>query len=57
MPQDAPDTSRTDATAGTVLSVDAMGGDNGPATVVAGLARFFESSPDAEGPDKQSPHF
>ncbi|RYH03232.1 phosphate acyltransferase PlsX [Salipiger sp. IMCC34102] len=29
-----------------VLSVDAMGGDNGPATVVAGLARFLNKAPD-----------
>ncbi|MFQ6552408.1 phosphate acyltransferase PlsX [Aestuariibius insulae] len=29
------------------LSVDAMGGDNGPATVVAGLARFLKRNPDA----------
>ncbi len=32
----------------TVLSVDAMGGDNGPATVVAGLARFLGQRPDAK---------
>jgi len=30
-----------------ILSVDAMGGDSGPATVVAGLSRFFRSAPDA----------
>ncbi|MEL6572648.1 MAG: phosphate acyltransferase PlsX [Pseudomonadota bacterium] len=40
----------------TVLSVDAMGGDNGPATVVAGLARFLGKRPDAKvilhGPEK-----
>jgi phosphate acyltransferase len=30
-----------------ILSVDAMGGDNGPATVVAGLARFLSGAPDA----------
>lgn len=29
------------------LSVDAMGGDSGPATVVAGLARFLRSAPEA----------
>ncbi|KQI68470.1 phosphate acyltransferase [Loktanella sp. 3ANDIMAR09] len=28
-----------------VLSIDAMGGDNGPATVVAGLALFLKSHP------------
>ncbi|SEM42579.1 phosphate:acyl-[acyl carrier protein] acyltransferase [Loktanella fryxellensis] len=28
-----------------VLSIDAMGGDNGPATVVAGLARFLKKKP------------
>ena len=38
-----PDRSRK----GAVLSVDAMGGDNGPATVVAGLARFLNDVPDA----------
>ena len=32
----------------TVLSVDAMGGDNGPATVVAGLALFLKKRPDAK---------
>lgn len=31
-----------------ILSVDAMGGDSGPATVVAGLSRFLKSTPDAE---------
>ncbi|MCC5975251.1 MAG: phosphate acyltransferase PlsX [Rubellimicrobium sp.] len=31
----------------TVISLDAMGGDNGPATVVAGLARFLEIEPAA----------
>ncbi|MEL6642076.1 MAG: phosphate acyltransferase PlsX [Pseudomonadota bacterium] len=40
----------------TVLSVDAMGGDNGPATVVAGLARFLRKRPDAKvilhGPER-----
>ena len=30
-----------------VLSVDAMGGDKGPATVVAGLSAFLEKSPEA----------
>lgn len=30
-----------------VLSVDAMGGDQGPATVVAGLSMFLGSKPDA----------
>ena len=48
MPQDAPETNRTNAVAGTVLSVDAMGGDSGPATVVAGLARFLSHTPDAQ---------
>jgi len=33
--------------ANVVLSVDAMGGDSGPATVVAGLSRFLQSTPDA----------
>ncbi len=31
-----------------VLSVDAMGGDKGPATVVAGLSKFLRKSPDAK---------
>ena len=30
-----------------VLSVDAMGGDKGPATVVAGLSKFLKDRPDA----------
>ncbi|WP_412506831.1 phosphate acyltransferase PlsX [Roseovarius sp. SYSU LYC5161] len=30
-----------------VLSVDAMGGDKGPAPIVAGLARFLKKRPDA----------
>ena len=30
-----------------VLSIDAMGGDNGPATVVAGLSKFLRDAPDA----------
>ena len=38
-----PDRAQTDTTAkSVVLSVDAMGGDKGPATVVAGLVRFLE---------------
>ena len=36
-----PDTHPTAAAAAHVISVDAMGGDSGPATVVAGLARFL----------------
>ena len=48
MTQAVQDASATEAKAKTVvLSVDAMGGDKGPATVVAGLARFLEDSPDA----------
>ncbi|WP_373636585.1 phosphate acyltransferase PlsX [Yoonia sp. BS5-3] len=31
-----------------VLSVDAMGGDKGPATVVAGLSKFLGKNPDAK---------
>ena len=34
-------------TSANVLSVDAMGGDNGPATVVAGLAKFLAEVPNA----------
>lgn len=40
-----------------IISVDAMGGDNGPATVVAGLSMFLRKAPDAEvilhGPKKE----
>ena len=40
-----------------VLSVDAMGGDNGPAAVVAGLLLFLGKMPDARvilhGPAEQ----
>ena len=32
---------------GVVISVDAMGGDSGPATVVAGLAKFLGKTPGA----------
>ena len=35
------------STSANVLSVDAMGGDKGPATVVAGLAMFLGSTPGA----------
>ncbi|MEP1388723.1 MAG: phosphate acyltransferase PlsX [Yoonia sp.] len=43
------DTDPTKATATeTVLSVDAMGGDSGPATVVAGLSLFLKKQPDAK---------
>ncbi|MEJ6398121.1 phosphate acyltransferase PlsX [Yoonia sp. 208BN28-4] len=41
----------------TVLSVDAMGGDKGPATVVAGLSKFLSATPDASvilhGPESE----
>ena len=44
-------------TAALVLSVDAMGGDEGPAPVVAGLALFLRANPDASillhGPEDQ----
>lgn len=40
-----------------VLSVDAMGGDKGPATIVAGLSPFLKKNPDARvvlhGPEEQ----
>jgi glycerol-3-phosphate acyltransferase PlsX len=32
----------------TVISVDAMGGDKGPAAIIAGLQRFLSDTPDAE---------
>lgn len=40
---------QTDQTAKTahIISVDAMGGDKGPATVVAGLSTFLQQAPDA----------
>lgn len=42
------DTDPTQAHAAShVLSVDAMGGDKGPATVVAGLSKFMGKTPDA----------
>ena len=44
------------APASHVLSVDAMGGDQGPATLVAGLSKFLRKNPDAQvilhGPKK-----
>ncbi|WP_242650974.1 phosphate acyltransferase PlsX [Yoonia tamlensis] len=43
--------------ASNVLSVDAMGGDKGPATVVAGLSKFLGKNPDAQvilhGPESE----
>ena len=33
--------------ASNVLSIDAMGGDQGPATVVAGLSKFLRKTPGA----------
>ena len=46
----------TQADTSNVISVDAMGGDNGPATVVAGLSTFLTSNPEARailhGPSK-----
>ena len=36
-----------DSAASHVLSVDAMGGDKGPATVVAGLSMFLKDAPEA----------
>ena len=39
---------QTDAkTSRIIISVDAMGGDNGPATVVAGLSMFMKANPNA----------
>ncbi len=42
------DDNPTPTSAAHVLSVDAMGGDSGPATVVAGLARFLSKNPKAQ---------
>lgn len=39
-------TSRAASPGSVVISVDAMGGDNGPATVVAGIAKSAEKNPD-----------
>ena len=48
MTQGQTDTAPTPADAASnVLSVDAMGGDKGPATVVAGLSMFLNKSPKA----------
>ena len=48
MTQGQTDTAPTPADAASnVLSVDAMGGDKGPATVVAGLSMFLNKSPQA----------
>ncbi len=48
MPLPSPDSDPLRSDAGSVvLSVDAMGGDTGPATVVAGLFRFLAKAPDA----------
>lgn len=41
------DSDPTQAGASHVLSVDAMGGDKGPATIVAGLSAFLNKTPDA----------
>lgn len=43
MPQDA---THPDAVARTIISVDAMGGDQGPAAVVAGISRSADKNPD-----------
>ena len=43
---DTAPTQRADANR--VLSVDAMGGDQGPATIVAGLSKFLRKAPEAE---------
>ncbi|MBI1418309.1 MAG: phosphate acyltransferase PlsX [Limimaricola sp.] len=48
MPRTFPDSApAVSADKGIVLSVDAMGGDKGPAAVVAGLARFLRDEPAA----------
>lgn len=39
------DSPRAAATGEIVISVDAMGGDKGPAAIVAGLGRFFDTRP------------
>lgn len=43
MPQDA---THPDAVARTIISVDAMGGDQGPGAVVAGISRSADKNPD-----------
>ncbi len=48
MTESLTDTAPTPAVAASnVLSVDAMGGDQGPAIVIAGLSAFMSSAPDA----------
>jgi glycerol-3-phosphate acyltransferase PlsX len=48
MTQGPTDTDPTQAnSASQILSVDAMGGDAGPATVVAGLSKFLREAPEA----------
>lgn len=42
------DVSHASKTGSNVISVDAMGGDKGPAAVVAGLARFMTDEPSAQ---------
>ena len=47
MPPSSPSADKQGQPSGRVIvSVDAMGGDNGPATVVAGLAKSAEKNPD-----------
>ncbi|MCX7299562.1 MAG: phosphate acyltransferase PlsX [Rhodobacterales bacterium] len=41
------DVSQKGGSGSTIISVDAMGGDKGPAAVVAGLVRFLEEEPQA----------
>ncbi len=48
MTKGSSDVSPTAKAAAQTLSVDAMGGDSGPATVVAGLARFLAKNPNAK---------
>ena len=47
MTQSLTDTAPAASGASHVLSIDAMGGDKGPATVVAGLSKFLNKNPQA----------
>ena len=46
-PDPQPDGLRTGPAGAVVISLDAMGGDRGPAAVVAGLAQFAAANSDA----------
>ncbi|MDH5452894.1 MAG: phosphate acyltransferase, partial [Paracoccaceae bacterium] len=47
-PEPQPEGLRTGPVGAVVISLDAMGGDRGPAAVVAGMAQFAATNPDAQ---------